>query len=93
MTTDQFVWVLARVCGLASYASLSIALMTGIALRTAVLDWLGSNRALRSLHEDPPSPVEGAAPAEVPGSPPGVTTVVERAPAGVASPVAAGLTL
>ena len=25
--------------------------MTGLALRTAVLDWLGSNRALRSLHE------------------------------------------
>jgi methionine sulfoxide reductase heme-binding subunit len=51
MTIDQFVWVLARVAGLASYASLSIAILTGIALRTAVLDWLGSNRALRSLHE------------------------------------------
>lgn len=51
MTSDQFLWVLARVCGLASYASLAIALLTGIALRTAVLDWLGSNRALRSLHE------------------------------------------
>jgi sulfoxide reductase heme-binding subunit YedZ len=51
MTTDQFLWVLARVAGLASYASLAIALLTGIALRTAVLDWLGSNRALRSLHE------------------------------------------
>jgi sulfoxide reductase heme-binding subunit YedZ len=51
MTTDQFIWALARVAGLASYASLAIALLTGIALRTAVLDWLGSNRALRSLHE------------------------------------------
>ncbi|HET7467989.1 MAG TPA: ferric reductase-like transmembrane domain-containing protein [Candidatus Dormibacteraeota bacterium] len=51
MTADQFLWVLARVCGLASYASLAIALLTGIALRTAVLDWVGSNRALRSLHE------------------------------------------
>jgi sulfoxide reductase heme-binding subunit YedZ len=51
MTTDQFMWVLARVAGLASYASLAVALFTGIALRTAVLDWLGSNRALRSLHE------------------------------------------
>jgi methionine sulfoxide reductase heme-binding subunit len=51
MTTDQFLWVLARVAGLASYASLAAALLTGIALRTAVLDWLGSNRALRSLHE------------------------------------------
>jgi sulfoxide reductase heme-binding subunit YedZ len=51
MTIDQFLWVLARVAGLASYGALAIALVTGIALRTAVLDWLGSNRALRSLHE------------------------------------------
>ena len=51
MTPDQFYWVLARVTGLGSYAALAIALLTGIALRTAVLDWLGSNRALRSVHE------------------------------------------
>ena len=51
MTTDQFFWVLARVAGLSSYATLAVALVTGIALRTAVLDWLGSNRALRALHE------------------------------------------
>ena len=51
MTTDQFFWVLARVAGLSSYAALAIAMITGIALRTAVLDWLGSNRALRALHE------------------------------------------
>src|SRR6202049_1066222 len=51
MTMDQFFWVLARVAGLSSYAALAIALVTGIALRTAVLDWLGSNRALRSMHE------------------------------------------
>jgi sulfoxide reductase heme-binding subunit YedZ len=51
MTTDQFLWVLGRVAGLSSYASLAIALVTGIALRTAILDWLGSNRAVRSLHE------------------------------------------
>lgn len=51
MTTDQFFWVMARVAGLSSYASLAIAIVTGIALRTAVLDWLGSNRAVRSLHE------------------------------------------
>ena len=37
--------------GLGSYAALAIALVTGIALRTAVLDWLGTNRVLRSLHE------------------------------------------
>ncbi|GAC1505394.1 MAG: hypothetical protein NVS1B3_03560 [Candidatus Dormibacteraceae bacterium] len=51
MTVDQFFWILARVTGLSSYAALAVALVTGIALRTAVLDWLGSNRALRSLHE------------------------------------------
>ncbi|HEV2029329.1 MAG TPA: hypothetical protein VGS16_12495 [Candidatus Dormibacteraeota bacterium] len=51
MTTDQFLWVLARVAGLSSYAALAVALVTGIALRTAVLDWLGTNRALRALHE------------------------------------------
>ena len=51
MTADQFLWVLARVAALSAYGSLAIAVLTGIALRTAVLDWLGSNRALRSLHE------------------------------------------
>jgi methionine sulfoxide reductase heme-binding subunit len=51
MSPDQFYWVLARVAGLGSYAALAIALLTGIALRTAVFDWLGSNRAVRSLHE------------------------------------------
>src|SRR2546428_13556090 len=51
MTVDQFFWMLARVAGLGSYAALAIALVTGIALRTAVLDWLGRNRPLRSLHE------------------------------------------
>src|SRR5438093_12329322 len=51
MTADQFLWVLARVAGLGSYAALAIALLSGIALRTAVLEWLGRNRAVRSLHE------------------------------------------
>jgi methionine sulfoxide reductase heme-binding subunit len=51
MTADQLLWVLARVAGLGSYAALAVALVTGIALRTAVLDWLASNRVLRSLHE------------------------------------------
>lgn len=51
MTTEQFFWVLARVAGLSSYAALAVALITGIALRSAVLDWMGSNRALRALHE------------------------------------------
>lgn len=51
MPADQFLWVMARVAGLSSYASLAIAVVTGISLRTSVLDWLGSNRAVRSLHE------------------------------------------
>ncbi len=51
MTADQFFWVLARVAGLSAYAALAIALVTGIGLRTAVLEWLGGNRAVRSLHE------------------------------------------
>ena len=51
VTTDQFFWVLARVTGLGSYAALAIALVTGIALRTAVFDWLATNRVVRSLHE------------------------------------------
>jgi sulfoxide reductase heme-binding subunit YedZ len=51
VSTDQFLWVLARVSGLSAYAALAIALLTGVALRTAVLDWLGSNRVIRSLHE------------------------------------------
>lgn len=51
MTADQFFWVLARVAGLGSYAALAIALITGIALRTAVLDWMATNRIVRSLHE------------------------------------------
>jgi sulfoxide reductase heme-binding subunit YedZ len=44
-------WVVARVAGLTALTALSISLLTGIAIRTGVLDWLGSNRALRSLHE------------------------------------------
>jgi len=51
MTTDQFLWTLARVTALSAYGSLAVAVLTGIALRTGVLDWLGNNRALRSLHE------------------------------------------
>jgi sulfoxide reductase heme-binding subunit YedZ len=48
---DAFLWLLARVAGLSSFASLSIALLTGVALRTDVLAWLSHRRAVRSLHE------------------------------------------
>jgi methionine sulfoxide reductase heme-binding subunit len=51
MTADQFFWVLARVAGLSSYAALAMALVTGISLRSSVLGWLASTRAMRSVHE------------------------------------------
>lgn len=51
MNLDLFFWILARVAGLTAFAALSISLLSGLSLRTGVLDWLGSNRALRSLHE------------------------------------------
>ncbi len=51
MELDLFFWIVARVAGLASFTTLAIALGTGVALRTSVLDWLGSNRAMKALHE------------------------------------------
>lgn len=48
---DLFFWIVARVTGLASFTTLALALGTGVALRTSVLDWLANNRALRALHE------------------------------------------
>lgn len=51
MSAALFFWALARVAGLAAFASLSLSLLTGLALRTALLDRVGSNRSLRSVHE------------------------------------------
>jgi predicted ferric reductase len=51
VNSDLLFWVVARVAGLAAFFALAISLLSGLALRTAVLDWVGSNRALRSLHE------------------------------------------
>lgn len=51
MNLDLFFWELARVAGLSAFAALSVSLLTGLSLRTGVLDWLGSNRVLRALHE------------------------------------------
>jgi len=45
------VWIVARAAGLASYAALCLAVLSGIALRTSVLDFLATNRALRALHD------------------------------------------
>jgi sulfoxide reductase heme-binding subunit YedZ len=44
-------WILARVSGLSASAALAISLLMGIALRSAVLDWLATNRAVRATHE------------------------------------------
>jgi methionine sulfoxide reductase heme-binding subunit len=48
---DTYLWILGRVTGLTAAAALAISLLTGLALRSAVLDWLATNRALRSTHE------------------------------------------
>jgi len=48
---DTFMWILARVSGLSATAALGISLLTGLALRSAVLDWLATNRAVRATHE------------------------------------------
>lgn len=48
--TDLLFWLLARVTGLSSFLALAIAMLSGIALRTSVLDRIGSNRAWLELH-------------------------------------------
>jgi predicted ferric reductase len=51
MDADLLFWVVARVSGLAAFLALGLGLMTGMALRTGVLDLLGPNRVVRALHE------------------------------------------
>lgn len=51
MDLDLFFWLIARITGLAAFTTLALALGTGVAMRTSVLDWLANNRALRVLHE------------------------------------------
>ena len=51
MDPQLFVWIVARAAGLASYAALCLAVLSGIALRTSVLDFVATNRALRALHD------------------------------------------
>ncbi|HET8567639.1 MAG TPA: hypothetical protein VFM93_01475 [Candidatus Limnocylindria bacterium] len=48
---DVLFWLLARATGVASFLALFIAILSGIALRTSVLDRLGSNREIQSLHQ------------------------------------------
>ncbi len=51
MDPQLLLWLIARAAGLASYAALCFAVLSGIALRTSVLDLLATNRALRALHD------------------------------------------
>lgn len=51
MDAQLFVWIVARATGLAAYIALCLSILSGIALRTSVLDFLAKNRALRSLHD------------------------------------------
>jgi predicted ferric reductase len=46
-----FVWIVARATGVAAYIALCLSILSGLALRTSVLDFLAKNRALRSLHD------------------------------------------
>jgi sulfoxide reductase heme-binding subunit YedZ len=46
-----FFWIVARATGLAAYIALCLSVLSGIALRTSVLDFLAKNRALRALHD------------------------------------------
>jgi methionine sulfoxide reductase heme-binding subunit len=48
---DLFFWELARASGLAAYAALCIAVLTGLAPRTRALSFLAQNRAVRALHD------------------------------------------
>ena len=48
---DLFFWQLARASGLAAYVALCIAVLTGLAPRTAALGFLATNRAVRALHD------------------------------------------
>lgn len=50
MDPQLFFWIVARATGLASYIALCLSILSGVALRTSVLDFLAKNRALRSLH-------------------------------------------
>jgi sulfoxide reductase heme-binding subunit YedZ len=48
---DLTFWFLARITGLTAFAVLSLSVLSGEALRTSVLDFLASNRAIRKLHD------------------------------------------
>lgn len=47
---DLLFWMLARVFGLATFLALALAALSGVAMRTSVLDKVGSNRSWLELH-------------------------------------------
>ena len=47
---DLLFWMIARVTGLAAFLAIALALLSGVALRTSLLDRIGSNRAWLELH-------------------------------------------
>jgi DMSO/TMAO reductase YedYZ heme-binding membrane subunit len=49
--SDLELWFIARVTGLTAFAVLSLSVLSGEALRTSVLDFLATNRAIRKLHD------------------------------------------
>lgn len=51
MDPQLLVWIVARATGLAAYIALCLSILSGVALRTSVLDFLATNRALRALHD------------------------------------------
>jgi predicted ferric reductase len=51
MDAGLLLWILARATGLSSYTALCISILSGLALRTSVLDFLATNRAIRALHD------------------------------------------
>lgn len=51
MDPQLFFWIAARATGLSSYIALCLSILSGVALRTSVLDFLAKNRQLRALHD------------------------------------------
>ncbi|MDQ6691426.1 MAG: ferric reductase-like transmembrane domain-containing protein [Candidatus Dormibacteraeota bacterium] len=51
MNADLFLWLLGRVCGLSSFAAVSLAVVSGVSLRSGTFRGLATNRALNSVHQ------------------------------------------
>lgn len=48
--SDLLFWMLTRVTGLSAFLALTVAILSGVAMRTSVLDKVGTNRAWLELH-------------------------------------------